>query len=41
MIAYYEQRERLVTVNGARRPDEVSWSLIVQLQKHKKELQDD
>ena len=41
MIEYYRQRERLVTVNGARREDEVSWSLIVQLQKHKRELLED
>jgi adenylate kinase len=41
MIAYYEQRERLVSVNGARPADEVSWSLIVQLQKHKRALQEE
>ena len=40
MIDYYAKRERLVTVNGARAMDEVSWSLVVQLQKHKKQLQD-
>lgn len=40
MIDYYAKRERLVTVNGARAEDEVSWSLVVQLQKHKKQLQD-
>jgi adenylate kinase len=39
MIDYYAQRERLVTVNGARPPDEVSWSLIVQLQQSRKALQ--
>ena len=38
MIEYYATRERLVTVNGARPPDEVSWSLVVQLQKHKRAL---
>ena len=38
MIEYYANRERLVTVNGARPPDEVSWSLVVQLQKHKRAL---
>ena len=38
MIDYYAKRERLVTVNGARPPDEVSWSLVVQLQKHQRSL---
>ena len=38
MIDYYAKRERLVTVNGARPPDEVSWSLVVQLQKHQRAL---
>jgi adenylate kinase len=38
MIDYYAERERLVTVNGARPPDEVTWSMIVQLQKTKKLL---
>jgi adenylate kinase len=38
MIEYYANRERLVTVNGARPPDEVSWSLVVQLQRHKRAL---
>ena len=36
MIDYYANRERLVTVNGARPPDEVSWSLVVQLQRHQR-----
>jgi adenylate kinase len=38
MIDYYAKRERLVTVNGARPADEVSWSLVVQLQKHQRAL---
>lgn len=38
MIDYYRARERLVTVNGARPEDEVSWSLVVQLQKHQRAL---
>jgi adenylate kinase len=40
MIDYYATRERLVTVNGARPADEVSWSLVVQLQKVKRLLED-
>jgi adenylate kinase len=40
MIEYYAARERLVTVNGARPADEVSWSLVVQLQKVKRLLED-
>ena len=38
MIDYYAHRERLVTVHGARPPDEVSWSLVVQLQRHERAL---
>jgi adenylate kinase len=38
MIDYYANRERLVTVNGARPADEVSWSLVVQLQRHQRAL---
>jgi adenylate kinase len=40
MIAYYAQREQLITVNGARPPDEVTWSMTVQLQKVKRKLTD-
>jgi adenylate kinase len=40
MIAYYEKREQLITVNGARPADEVTWSLQVQLQKVKRQLED-
>lgn len=38
MLDYYSDREKLVTVNGARPVDEVSWSLQVQLQKVRREL---
>jgi adenylate kinase len=33
MLDYYRQRERLITVNGMRPPKEVTWSVVVQLQK--------
>jgi adenylate kinase len=33
LLDYYAQREKLVTVNGARPISEVTWSVIVQLQK--------
>jgi adenylate kinase len=33
LLDYYAQREELVTVNGARPISEVTWSMIVQLQK--------
>jgi adenylate kinase len=33
MLDYYAQRERLVNVNGMRPPSEVTWSVVVQLQK--------
>jgi adenylate kinase len=38
MLDYYARREKLVTVNGARPVDEVTWSIIVQLQRAKKQL---
>lgn len=38
MLDYYAQRERLVTVNGARPVDEVAWSIQVQLQRVRREL---
>jgi adenylate kinase family enzyme len=38
LIEYYEQRERLIAVNGSRPLDEVTWSLRVQLQKVQREL---
>lgn len=40
MLDYYAEREKLVTVNGARPADEVTWSLQVQLQKVRRELTD-
>lgn len=39
MLAYYAEREKLVSVNGARPVDEVSWSISVQLQKIQRQLQ--
>jgi adenylate kinase len=33
MLDYYRERERLITINGMRPPNEVTWSIIVQLQK--------
>jgi adenylate kinase len=39
MLEYYAQRELLVTVNGARPPEEVTWSMLVQLQQTKRLLQ--
>jgi adenylate kinase len=33
MLEYYQQRERLVHVNGARPEREVTWSIVVQLQR--------
>jgi adenylate kinase len=38
MLDYYSRREKLVNVNGVRPIDEVTWSIIVQLQKAKKQL---
>jgi adenylate kinase len=40
LLDYYAQRERLVTVNGARPVNEVTWSVIVQLQKVRRRLTD-
>jgi adenylate kinase len=33
MLDYYAERERLVRVNGARPVAEVTWSILVQLQR--------
>jgi adenylate kinase len=33
MLDYYAEREKLVTVNGARSISEVTWSIVVQLQR--------
>jgi adenylate kinase len=38
MLAYYAQREKLVSVNGARPVDEVTWSIVVQLQRVQRQL---
>lgn len=40
LLDYYAQRERLVTVNGDRPVDEVTWSVIVQLQNVRRLLDD-
>ena len=36
LLEYYAQRELLVTVNGARPMDEVSWSLMVQIKERQR-----
>jgi adenylate kinase len=33
MLDYYRRRERLISVNGMRPPREVTWSVVVQLQR--------
>jgi adenylate kinase len=38
MLAYYAQREELVTVDGGRPPDEVSWSLVSRLEEIRRGL---
>ncbi len=38
MLDYYASREKLLTVNGSRPMDEVSWSLVVQLQKLRRQV---
>jgi adenylate kinase len=38
LLDYYAKRERLVTVNGARPVNEVTWSVIVQLQKVRRRM---
>ena len=38
LLDYYREREQLVTVNGARAIDEVTWSVIVQLQRLQRQL---
>jgi adenylate kinase len=40
LLAYYAERERLVQVNGDRPIDEVTWSIVVQLQKVQRLLAD-
>lgn len=38
MLDYYQQREELVRVDGGRTPDEVSWSLVSELQRIRRVL---
>jgi adenylate kinase len=38
ILDYYRQRERLISVNGNRPVDEVTWSVIVQLQRAQRAL---
>ena len=40
LLDYYAERERLIEVNGERPIDEVTWSVIVQLEKAKRLLAD-
>ena len=40
LLEYYRSRERLVSVNGDRPVDEVTWSVIVQLQRVQRLLED-
>jgi adenylate kinase len=40
LLDYYAERERLITVNGDRPIDEVTWSVVVQLQRVKRLLDD-
>ncbi len=40
LLEYYAARERLITVNGDRPVEEVTWSVIVQLQRIKKQLEE-
>lgn len=38
LLDYYREREQLIQVNGDRPVDEVTWSVVVQLQRAQKEL---
>jgi adenylate kinase len=40
LLDYYRQREKLISVNGDRPVDEVTWSVIVQLQRAQRQLVD-
>jgi adenylate kinase family enzyme len=40
LLAYYAERKRLIQVNRDRPIDEVTWSIVVQLQKVKRLLDD-
>ena len=41
MIAYYAEREILVTVDGSQPPDDVAAALVDQIEHHKKFLDQD
>jgi adenylate kinase len=36
LVAYYAEREKLIEVNGGRPVDEVTWSIVVQLEQAKR-----
>jgi adenylate kinase len=38
LLDYYREREKLITVNGDRPVDEVTWSVVVQLQRAQRDL---
>ncbi len=38
MLDYYESREELLRVDGGRKPDEVSWALVSQLEQIRRKL---
>jgi adenylate kinase len=40
LLEYYSERERLLRVNGDRPVEEVTWSVLVQLERAKKQLVD-
>lgn len=40
LLAYYRTRERLLIVNGDRPVDEVTWSVVVQVQRARRQLTD-
>ncbi len=40
LLDYYRKRERLIVVNGDRPVDEVTWSVVVQVQRAAKQLTD-
>ena len=41
LLEYYRERERLINVNGDRPVEEVTWSVLVQLERAKKLLESD
>ena len=40
LLEYYRERERLIVVNGDRPVDEVTWSVVVQIQRAHRQLTD-